>query len=70
MTDHSLTLEETFDLLGISQVTGRLCKKIAKNILPSTTGELDWRFIRVEVKERESGCPELVISIPFGIEGL
>ena len=70
MMDHPLTIEETFELLGISSRTGPLCKKMAKDILSDTTGEPDWRFVRVDVRKRETGCPELVISVPFGIEGL
>ncbi len=70
MMDHPLTLAETFELLGIPKSAGPLCKKMAKDILPNTTGEPVWRFVRVDVRERESGCPELVISIPFGVEGL
>ena len=70
MMDHPLTLAETFELLGINSATGPLCKNMAKNVLSATTGEPDWRFVRVDVRERESGCPELVILVPFGIEGL
>ena len=64
------TLEETFKLLGLSQSSVPWCKRAAKNILPNTTGEPDWRYVRVDVVEREDGCPEVVISIPFGIKGL
>ena len=70
MMDHPLTLAETFELLGISSATGPWCKNTAKEILSTTTGEPDWRFVRVNVRERESGCPELVISVPFRIKGL
>lgn len=70
MTNKDYTLEETFELLGISLRSAPLVRKMAKNILSSTTGEPDWRYVRVDVRERESGCPELVISIPFGIKGL
>ena len=70
MMDRPLTLVETFELLGIPQLIGQWCKNRAKEILPNTTGEPDWRFVRADVRKRESGCPELVISIPFEIEGL
>ena len=70
MMDHPLTIAETFELLGISSATGPLCKKMAKDISPDTTGEPDWRFVRVDVRKRETGWPELVISIPFEMEGL
>ena len=64
------TLEETFKLLGLNQSSVPWCKKVAKDILPSTTGEPDWLYARVDVREREDGCPELAIYIPFGIKGL
>lgn len=64
------TLEETFELLGISPSCGPWCKSMAKDILSSSTGEPDWRYVRVDVRERSTGVPELVISIPFGIKGL
>ena len=64
------TLEETLKLLGLSQGWVPLCKKAAKDILPTTTGEPDWMYARVDVREREDGCPELAIYIPFGIKGL
>ena len=64
------TLAETFELLGIPQTCTPWCAKMAKDMLPSSTGELDWRCVRVDVRERSTGVPELVISIPFGIEGL
>ena len=70
MMDHPLTLAETFKLLGIPMTANPWCKNVAKNILPSTTGEPDWRFTRVEVRERADGCPELAIYVPFEIEGL
>ena len=64
------TLEELFDLLGFSPSSVSWAKDSAKRILDDTTGEPAWMFRRIDVKERESGCPELVISIPFGIKGL
>lgn len=69
MMDHPLTLAETLELLGISYA-GPWCKNAAKNILSTATCEPDWRYTRVDVREREDGCPELVISVPFKIEGL
>lgn len=70
MMDHPLTIEEAFELLGIPKSSGPWCKNVAKNILSATTGEPDWCFVRADVREREDGCQELVIYIPFEIEGL
>ena len=64
------TLAETFEMLGIPLTCEPWCKKMAKDTLPSSTGEPDWRYVRVDVRERSTGVPELVISIPFGVEGL
>ena len=64
------TLEETFKLLGLTETGVSWCKKAAKDILPDTTGEPTWQYARFDVRKRESGCPELVIYIPFGIKGL
>ena len=64
------TLEEFLKYLGLDPSMGPLVKKMAKEILPSSTGEPDWIYVRADVRKRESGCPELVISIPFGIKGL
>lgn len=66
----TFTLKETLEMLGLNPDYEPLCKKVAKDILPNSTGEPDWMYARVDVRERESGCPELVISIPFGIKGL
>lgn len=70
----NLTLEETLQTLNVESTSAKrmseVCKKLAKEILPTTTGEPDWRYMRVDVRERESGCPEWVISVPFKIEGL
>ena len=66
----ALTLEETFELLGIPPQTSPLCKDRAKEILPRTTDELDWAYARVDVRERSTGVPELTISIPFKVKGL
>ena len=60
-----LTLDETFKMLGI-QHDPETFKRMAKSIWSKSTGEPDWIFMRTEVREREDGCPELVISIPFG----
>lgn len=71
MMDYQTTLEEFLEeTFAFSKETTLICKKMAKKILPSTTGEPDWLYARVEVREREDGCPELVLSVPFGIEGL
>jgi len=70
MMDHPLTLAETFELLGVPMSAGPWCKKRAEDILPNTTEEPDWKYVRVDVREREDGCPELVIYVPFGIKGL
>lgn len=70
----NLTLEGTLQTLGVESTAAKriseLCKKSAEEILPTTTGEPDWRYMRVDVRKRESGCPEWVISVPFKIEGL
>ena len=69
MSRKPLTLEETFELLGIKANPWQI-QRMAKETLPETTGELDWLYKRVEVRERESGVPELAIYIPFKVEGL
>lgn len=66
----NLTLEETFTILGLNPKSVPICKAMAKNIYQNATEELSWRYARFDVRERSSGCPELVISVPFGIEGL
>ena len=66
----TFTLKETLEMLGLNPDYEPLCKNAAKNILPNSTGEPDWMYARVDVRKRESGVPELVISIPFGIKGL
>lgn len=70
MMDHPLTLAETFEMLGVPMSAVPWCKQGAKDVLQSTTGEPDWRYVRVDVREREDGCPELAIYVPFGIKGL
>lgn len=64
------TLEEFLKYLGLDPSIGPWAKNTAKEILPSSTEELDWIYVRADVRKRESGCPELVISIPFEIKGL
>lgn len=66
----TFTLKETLEMLGLNPNYEPLCKKVAKDILPNSTGEPDWLYARVDVRKREDGAPELVISIPFGIKGL
>ncbi len=66
----ALTLEETCRLLGIKPKMAGWCRNKANEILSDTTGEPAWDYARVSVRERESGVPELVISVPFEIKGL
>ena len=33
-------------------------------------GELDFKYARTEVREREDGVSELVVYIPFAVKGL
>ncbi len=71
IVDYQTTLEEFLEeIFAFGKETAPSCKKMAKKILPSTTGEPDWHYARVDVREREDGCPELVLSVPFGIKGL
>lgn len=65
----NLSLEETLRMFGLSPKKAGWCKNTAKKILPNAS-EPDWTYMRVDVRKRESGIPELVISVPFKVEGL
>ena len=66
----TFTLDETFRLLGIGERRLGWCKSKRDKICEKATNELDWTYVRADVRERYDGIPELVLHVPFEVKGL